>query len=97
MTSGDRNGNPIQYYCLENPVDGGAWWTTVHGIEKSQPRLTNFTFTFIMTLLHLALGKVRFWTVVICPEYGSMYFQTNDSYISTTKITQVIAPHPSHS
>ena len=78
-------------------MDGGAWWITVHGIEKSQPRLTNFTFTFIMTLLHLALGKVRFWTVVICPEYGSMYFQTNDSYISTTKITQVIAPHPSHS
>ena len=50
-----------------------------------------------MTLLHLVLGKVRFWTVVICPEYGSMYFKTNDSYISTTKITQVIAPHPSHS
>ena len=78
-------------------MDGEARWAIVHGIEKSQLWLSNFTFTFIMTLPHLALGKVRFWTVVICPEYGSMYFQTNDSYISTTKITQVIAPHPSYS
>ena len=99
MTSGERNGNLFQYSCLENPMDGGAWWATVHGIKKNQPRLSDFTFTFtfIMTSLHLALGKVRFWTVVTCPEYGSMYFQTNDSYISKTKTTQVIAPHPSHS
>ena len=30
------NGNPLQYPCLENPVDRGAWWATVHGDEKSQ-------------------------------------------------------------
>ena len=34
--SGAGSGSPLQYSCLENPVDGGAWWTTVHGVEKSQ-------------------------------------------------------------
>ena len=43
---GERNGNPLQYSCLENPVEGGAWWATVHGISKSQTRLNDFTFTY---------------------------------------------------
>ena len=33
---GERNGNPLQYSCLENPMDGGAWWATIHGVAKSQ-------------------------------------------------------------
>ena len=37
---------PLQYSCLENPMDGGAWWTTVHGVAKSWTRLSDFTFTF---------------------------------------------------
>ena len=41
---GEGNGNPLQYSCLENPMDGGAWWATVHGVTKSQTRLSNFTF-----------------------------------------------------
>ena len=32
---GEGNGNPLQYSCLENPMDGGAWWATVHGVAKS--------------------------------------------------------------
>ena len=40
------NGNPLQYSCLENPMDGGAWWAAVHGIAKSRIRLSVFTFTF---------------------------------------------------
>ena len=43
---GEGNGTPLQYSCLENPMDGGAWWATVHGIAKSQTRLSDFTFTF---------------------------------------------------
>ena len=42
----DGNGTPLQYSCLENPMDGGAWWATVHGVVKSWTRLSNFTFTF---------------------------------------------------
>ena len=34
-SSGEQNGNPLQYSCLENPMDGGAWWATVHGIAES--------------------------------------------------------------
>ena len=33
---GEGNGNPLQYSCLGNPMDRGAWWATVHGVEKSQ-------------------------------------------------------------
>ena len=42
----EGNGTPLQYSCLENPMDGGAWWAAVHGIAKSWIRLTDFTFTF---------------------------------------------------
>ena len=43
---GEGNGTPLQYSCLENPMDGGAWWAAVHGVPKSRKRLSNFTFTF---------------------------------------------------
>ena len=35
-SSGEENGNPLQYSCLENLMDGGAWWATIHGFAKSQ-------------------------------------------------------------
>ena len=40
------NGTPLQYSCLESPTDGGARWAAVHGVAKSQTRLSDFTFTF---------------------------------------------------
>ena len=40
---GEGDGNPLQYSCLENPMDGGAWWATVHGVAKSWTRLSDFT------------------------------------------------------
>ena len=40
-SSGGGNGNPLQYYCLGNRMDRGAWWATVHGVAKSQPLLSN--------------------------------------------------------
>ena len=43
---GEGNGNPLQYSCLENPMDRGAWWAAVHGVAKSRTRLSGFTFTF---------------------------------------------------
>ena len=48
--SGEGNGNPLQYSCLENPKDRGAWKATVHGVTKSQTQLSNFTFTFSLIL-----------------------------------------------
>ena len=39
-SSGEENGNPLQYSCLENPMDGGAWWAAVHGVAKSRTQLS---------------------------------------------------------
>ena len=46
ISNGEGNGIPLQYSCLENPMDGGAWWAAVHGVTKSWTRLSDFTFTF---------------------------------------------------
>ena len=43
---GEVNDNPLQYSCLENPMDRGAWWAAVHGVAESWTRLSDFTFTF---------------------------------------------------
>ena len=42
-SSGEGNGSPLQYSCLENPLDREVWWATVHGVAKSQTRLSDFT------------------------------------------------------
>ena len=46
LVIGEGNGTPLQYSCLENPMDRGAWWTAVHGVTKSRTRLSDFTFPF---------------------------------------------------
>ena len=52
---GEGNGNPLQYSCLENPMDGGAWWTIVHGVAKSWTRLSDFTSLLLqLKILHAA-------------------------------------------
>ena len=43
---GEGNGTPLQYSFVENPMDGGAWCTAVHGVTQSRTRLSGFTFTF---------------------------------------------------
>ena len=45
-SSGEGHGTPLQYSCLKNSMDGGAWYATVHGVAKSRTWLSNFTFTF---------------------------------------------------
>ena len=50
--SGEGNGNPLQYSCLENPMDWGAWWAAVYGVTKSQTQLSDLTdFSFMILLL----------------------------------------------
>ena len=46
MIIGEGNGTPLQYSCLETPMDGGAWWAAVHGVAGSWTQLSDFTFTF---------------------------------------------------
>ena len=44
--NGEGNGTPLQYSCLENPMDGGAWKAAVHGVAEGRTQLSEFTFTF---------------------------------------------------
>ena len=54
---GERNGNPLQYSCLDNPMDGGAWWATVNGVPKGRTRLSDLTFMSWWHLWTQELGK----------------------------------------
>ena len=49
-SSGGENGNPLQFSCLENPMDRGAWWATVHGVTKSQTWLSDWAH--MLQILH---------------------------------------------
>ena len=51
METGEGNGTPLQYSCLENPMDGGAWWAIVHGVAKSQDRTEQLHFHFSLSCI----------------------------------------------
>ena len=77
---GEGNGTPIQCSCLENPMDGGAWWAAVCGVAKSRTRLSAFTFTFHFH----ALGKemathssVLAWRIPGMVEPGGLPFMVS--------------------
>ena len=53
---GEGNGNPLQYSCLENPMDRGAWWAMVHGVTKSWPQLSDKCFHTFHYVLGTPLG-----------------------------------------
>ena len=56
---GEVNGNPLQYPCLENPMDGGAWQASVDGVTQSWARLSDFTFTFQHAFGFVEVGRRR--------------------------------------
>ena len=56
LALGEGNGTPLQYSCLENPMDGGAWWAAVHGVVKSRTRLGDFTFALHLHALEKAMA-----------------------------------------
>ena len=72
---GEGNGTPLQYSCLENPMDGGAWSATVHGVAKSQTRLSDFTFTFHFHALEKEMAthsSVLAWRIPRTVEPGGL-------------------------
>ena len=71
----EGNGNPLQYSCLENPMDGGAWWAAVHGVAKSRIRLSDFTFTFHFHALEKEMAtrsSVLAWRIPGTGEPGGL-------------------------
>ena len=75
LINGEGNGTPLQYSCLENPMDGGAWWAAVHGVIKSRTRLSDFTFTFHFHALEKEMAthsSVLAWRVPGMGEPGGL-------------------------
>ena len=75
MYVGEGNGTSLQYSCLENPMDGGAWWAVVHGVAKSRTRLSDFTFTFHFHALEKEMAThstVLAWRILGMGEPGGL-------------------------
>ena len=71
----EGNGNPLQYSCLANPMDGGVWWTAVHGVSKSRTRLSDFTFTFHFHALEKEMAthsNILAWRIPGTEEPGGL-------------------------
>ena len=88
---GERNGYPLQYSCLENPMDRGAWWAPVHGVEKSRTWLSDFHLHFPQAccyLVHASLGGG-------CEPRRSSDWRSSDWSVLLLKADLSIAsPHP---
>ena len=72
---GEGNGTPLQYSCLENPMDGGAWWAAVRRVAKSRTWLSDFTFTFHFHALEKEMAthsSVLAWRIPGTGEPGGL-------------------------
>ena len=75
LTSGEGNGTPLQYSCLVNPMDGGAWWAAVHGVANNRTQLSDFPFTFHFHALEKELAthsSVLAWRIPGMREPGGL-------------------------
>ena len=75
ISIGEGNGTPLQYFCLENPMDGGAWWAAAHLVVKSLTRLSDFTFTFHFHALEKEMAthsSVLAWRIPGTGEPGGL-------------------------
>ena len=75
LVIGEGNGTPLQYSCLENPVEGAAWKAAVHGVPEGWTRLSDFTFTFHFHALEkemATLSSVLAWRIPGIGEPGGL-------------------------
>ena len=75
VTYGEGNGTSLQYSCLENPMDGGAWWAAVHGVAKSRTQLSDLTLTFHFHALEEEMAthsSVLAWRIPWTEEPGGL-------------------------
>ena len=89
-TNGEGNGTPLQYSCLENPMDRVAWKAVVHGVAEGQTRLSDFTFTFHFPALEKEMAtrsSVLAWRIPGTgePVGGRLWGRTE---LDTTEATQ---------
>ena len=81
---GEGNGNPLQYSCLENPMDGEAWQATVHEVAKSRTRLSNFTF-----FLFSKLALWYYWECQRSNTYTDAGTKTDGLLKAPSKATEI--------
>ena len=84
---GEGNGTPLQYSCLENPMDRRAWWAAVHGVAESWTRLSDFTFTFHFHVLEKEMAthsSVPAWRI---PGMGEPSQGWGRTELDTTDMT----------
>ena len=83
------NVTPLQSSCLENPMDGGAWWAAAHGVAKSRTRLSDFTFTFHCHALEKELAthsSVLAWRI---PRTGAWWAAVSGVARSRTRLKRL--------
>ena len=81
------NGTPLQYSCLENPMDGGAWWAAAHGVTKSRTQQSAFTFTFHFHALKKKMAthsSLLAWRVPGMGEPGGLWGRTESDTTEAT-------------
>ena len=80
---------PRRYSCLENPMDGGAWWAAVHGVAKSRTRLSDFTFTFHFPALEKEMAthsSVLAWRIPGTGEPGGLLLCQSECFVPSTVV-----------
>ena len=90
LKNGEGNGTPLQYSCLENTVDGGAWWAAVLGVVKSQTRLSDFTFTFHFHALEKEMAthsSVLAWRIPGTAEPGGLPSMGSQSWTRLKRLS----------
>ena len=98
LSSGEGNGTPLQYSCLKNPMDAGAWKAAVHGVTEGQTRLSEFTFSFHFHALEKEMAthsSVLAWRIPGTGEPGglrSMGLQsrTQLKWLSCSRLSSMI-------
>ena len=91
------NGTPLQYSCLENPMDGGAWWAAVRGVAKSRTRLSDFTFTFHFPALEKEMAphsSVLAWRIPGTGEPGGWLSMGSQSRTRLKRLSSSSSSRP---
>ena len=87
---GEGNGHPLQYSCLGNHMDGGAWWATVHGVAKSWTWLSDFIFTFHFHALEKEMAthsSILAWRIPGTEESGGLPSMGSQSWTQLMQLS----------
>ena len=93
------NGTPLQYSCLENPMDVGAWWAAVYGVSKSWTRLSDFTFAFHFHALEKEMAthsSVLAWRIPGTGDPGGLPSMGSQSWTRLKQLSSSSIPNGKH-